>query len=108
MKVFNIDGQTENRVDLSSAQQPDQPAEDEMKVKFVSTSKKEKSQGFLQRSRNAIMGAADAVRRAASRGAGAFAEDGKRTEALVLTTDGIIWSGCSNGLLVQWLSLIHI
>ncbi|KAG8654442.1 hypothetical protein MANES_05G136647v8 [Manihot esculenta] len=102
VKVFNIDGQTENRVDLSSAQQPDQPAEDEMKVKFVSTSKKEKSQGFLQRSRNAIMGAADAVRRAASRGAGAFAEDGKRTEALVLTTDGIIWSGCSNGLLVQW------
>ncbi|XVE76660.1 hypothetical protein DITRI_Ditri12bG0191800 [Diplodiscus trichospermus] len=101
LKVFNIDGQTENRVDVPSAQ--DQPTvEDEMKVKFVSTSKKEKSGGFLQRSRNAIMGAADAVRRVASRGAGAFAEDNKRTEALVLAADGMIWSGCTNGLLVQW------
>ncbi|KAJ9173933.1 hypothetical protein P3X46_017017 [Hevea brasiliensis] len=102
LKVFNIDGQIENRVDLSSAQPPDQPVEDEMKVKFVSTSKKEKSQGFLQRSRNAIMGAADAVRRVATRGATAFVEETKRTEALVLTLDGMIWSGCSNGLLVQW------
>ncbi|XP_021654896.2 type I inositol polyphosphate 5-phosphatase 12 isoform X2 [Hevea brasiliensis] len=102
VKVFNIDGQIENRVDLPSAQQQDQPVEDEMKVKFVSTSKKEKSQGFLQRSRNAIMGAADAVRRVATRGAGAFVEETKRTEALVLSVDGMIWSGCSNGLLVQW------
>ncbi|XP_037497378.1 type I inositol polyphosphate 5-phosphatase 13 isoform X5 [Jatropha curcas] len=104
LKVFNIEGQIENRVDLSSASQPppEQPAEDEMKVKFVSTSKKEKSQGFLQRSRNAIMGAADAVRRVATRGAGAFVEENKRTEAMVLTIDGMIWSGCSNGLLVQW------
>lgn len=102
LKVFNIEGQIENRVDLPSTQQQDLPAEDEMKVKFVSTSKKEKSQGFLQRSRNAIMGAADAVRRVATRGAGAFAEDNKRTEAIVLTVDGMIWSGCTNGLLVQW------
>ncbi|XP_027330186.1 type I inositol polyphosphate 5-phosphatase 12-like [Abrus precatorius] len=104
LKVFNIDGQVENRVDMSSVQQQDQAVEDEMKVKFVSTSKKEKSQGtsFLQRSRNAIMGAADAVRRVATKGAGAFVEDTKRTEALVQTGDGMIWSGCTNGLLVQW------
>ncbi|KAJ7947426.1 Type I inositol polyphosphate 5-phosphatase [Quillaja saponaria] len=103
LKVFNIDGQMENRVDMSSVQQ-DQATEDEMKVKFVSTSKKEKSQGtsFLQRSRNAIMGAADAVRRVATKGAGAFVEDTKRTESLVLSSDGMIWSGCTNGLLVQW------
>ncbi|XP_007026500.2 PREDICTED: type I inositol polyphosphate 5-phosphatase 12 isoform X2 [Theobroma cacao] len=100
LKVFNIDGQIENRVDMPSGQ--DQPVEDEMKVKFVSSSKKEKSGGFLQRSRNAIMGAADAVRRVATRGAGAFVEDNKRTEALVLSADGMIWSGCTNGLLVQW------
>ncbi|GAV67148.1 Exo_endo_phos domain-containing protein [Cephalotus follicularis] len=99
-KVFNIEGQLENRVDMPATQ--DQTVEDEMKVKFVSTSKKEKSGGFLQRSRNAIIGAADAVRRVATRGAGAFAEDTKRTEALVLTADGMIWSGCTNGLLVQW------
>ncbi|CBI24750.3 unnamed protein product, partial [Vitis vinifera] len=99
LKVFNIEGQIENRVDVQSG--TDQPVEDEMKVKFVSTSKKEKPQGFLQRSRNAIMGAADAVRRVA-KGAGAFAEDNKRTEALTLTADGMIWSGCTNGFIVQW------
>ncbi|KAL8030521.1 hypothetical protein ABFX02_14G291300 [Erythranthe guttata] len=116
LKVFNVDGQSQNdnRSDVpssssmtssssstSSATQ-DQPVEDEMNVKFVSKSKKEKSQGFLQRSRNAIMGAADAVRRVATKGAGAFAEDGKRTEAIVLAGDGMIWTGSSNGLLVQW------
>ncbi|RXI05522.1 hypothetical protein DVH24_017564 [Malus domestica] len=101
VKVFNVEGQMENRVDMSAVQQ-DQAVEDEMKVKFVSTSKKEKSGGFLQRSRNAIMGAADAVRRVATRGAGAFVEESKKTEALVLTADGMIWSGCTNGLLVQW------
>ncbi|KAF5942252.1 hypothetical protein HYC85_019894 [Camellia sinensis] len=102
LKVYNVDGQIENRVDMSTVQ--DQAVEDEMNVKFVSKSKKEKSQGnsFLQRSRNAIMGAADAVRRVATKGAGAFVEDTKRTEALLLTLDGMIWTGCSNGLLVQW------
>ncbi|CAA2992659.1 type I inositol polyphosphate 5-phosphatase 12-like [Olea europaea subsp. europaea] len=98
LKVFNIDGQIENRVDMPSVQ--DQAAEDE-NLKLVSKSKKEKSQGFLQRSRNAIMGAADAVRRAATKGS-AYNEDTKKTEALVLASDGMIWTGCSNGLLVQW------
>ncbi|KAI8003934.1 Type I inositol polyphosphate 5-phosphatase 13 [Camellia lanceoleosa] len=62
LKVYNVDGQIENRVDMSAVQ--DQAVEDEMNVKFVSKSKKEKSQGnsFLQRSRNAIIGAADAVK----------------------------------------------
>lgn len=103
VKVFNIDGLMENRVDASSMQQ-DQVLEDEMKVKFVPTSKKEKSQGtsFLQRSRNAIMGAANAVRRVATKGVGAFVEDTKRTEVAVQTNDGMIWSGCTNGLLVHW------
>ncbi|PIN25960.1 Inositol polyphosphate 5-phosphatase [Handroanthus impetiginosus] len=100
LKVFNIEGQIENRVDVSSGQ--DQVVEDEMNVKFVSKSKKEKSQGFLQRSRNALMGAADAVRRVATKGAGAFGEDSKRTEAIVLAADGMIWTGSSNGLLIQW------
>ncbi|XP_038892550.1 type I inositol polyphosphate 5-phosphatase 12 isoform X2 [Benincasa hispida] len=100
VKVFSVDGQTETRVDLLTTPQ-DQTVEDEMKVKFVSTSKKEKPQGFLQRSRNAIMGAADAVRRVA-KGAGAFTEDIKRVETLILAKDGMIWSGCTNGMLVQW------
>ncbi|KAE8658643.1 Endonuclease/exonuclease/phosphatase family protein isoform 2 [Hibiscus syriacus] len=51
LKVFNIDGQIENRVDAA-------------------------------RSTNC--------------------QDNKRTEALVLAPDGNIWSGCTNGLLVQW------
>ncbi|KAK1356385.1 type I inositol polyphosphate 5-phosphatase 12 [Heracleum sosnowskyi] len=102
LKTYNIDGQIENRVDMSSV--PDQlPVEDEQSVKLTTKSKKEKSQSsFLQRSRHAIMGAADAVRRVATRGTGAFAEETKKTEALVLTADGTIYSGCSNGLIIQW------
>ncbi|ESQ39016.1 hypothetical protein EUTSA_v10001286mg [Eutrema salsugineum] len=99
LKVFNTEGQNENRVEMPSGQ--DQSPEDEMKVKIASTSKKEKPHGFLQRSRNAIMGAADAVRRVATRGGGAY-EDAKRTEAMVLAGDGMIWTGCTNGLLIQW------
>ncbi|KAK6914440.1 Endonuclease/exonuclease/phosphatase [Dillenia turbinata] len=100
LKVFNIDGQIETRVDMSTVQE--QAVEDEMKVKFVSQTKKEKSGGFLQRSRNAIMGAADAVRRVATKGAVAFQEETKKTEALLVTADGMIYSGCNNGLIVQW------
>ncbi|WCJ21821.1 Type I inositol polyphosphate 5-phosphatase 12 [Euphorbia peplus] len=103
LKVFNTEGQNENRVELSSSQPSppqDQAIEDEMKVKFVSTSKKEKTPSFFQRSRNAIAGAAEHVRKFTTRNA-TFVED-KKTEALVLTADGMIWSGCSNGLLIQW------
>lgn len=93
--MFNTDGQIENRVDISAAQ--------DFSVEFVSGSKKEKAQssvGFFQRSRNAIMGAADAVRRVAAKGA--FGDDNRRTEAVVMTIDGMIWTGCTSGLLVQW------
>ncbi|KAE7997704.1 hypothetical protein FH972_002311 [Carpinus fangiana] len=95
LKVFNTDGQIENRVEFSSAQ--------DFSVEYVSSSKKEKMQssfGFFQRSRNAIMGAADAVRRVAVKGA--FGDDNRRTDALVLAIDGMIWTGCTSGLLVQW------
>jgi hypothetical protein len=65
--VFTIDGQVETRVEaLSSPVHESQPnVEDEMKMKFMagSTSKKEKSNNFFQRSRNALIGAAGAVRR---------------------------------------------
>ncbi|KAG6408442.1 hypothetical protein SASPL_131454 [Salvia splendens] len=97
IKVFTVDGQTENRPEEKSSQE--QPVEDEANVKLVTKSKKEKS-NFLQRSRNAIMGAADAVRRAAK--GGGTSEDGKRTEAIVLASDGMIWTGSSNGTLIQW------
>ncbi|KAJ0244997.1 Type I inositol polyphosphate 5-phosphatase 13 [Hirschfeldia incana] len=101
LKVFNVDGQVECRVDMTSIQ--DQQVEDEMKMKFFSGgSKKEKPQGFLQRSRNAIMGAAGAVRRVASRSAGAFLEDTRKTEAIVLASDGTIWTGSMSGQIVQW------
>ncbi|RAL47988.1 hypothetical protein DM860_016189 [Cuscuta australis] len=99
LKVYNVDGQIEIRTDMPLTQ--DQAVEDEMNAKLVPKSKKEKT-GFLQRSRNALIGAADAVRRVASKGAGAFVEDAKKTEALVIAPDGIIWTGCSTGLLVQW------
>lgn len=98
--MFNLDGQIENESGLQ-----DPMAEDEMRMKFVSggIKPKEKSQNpisFFQRSRNAIMGAADAVRRVAVKGA--FGDDYRRTESLMTTVDGNIWTGCANGLLVQW------
>ncbi|KAL7228087.1 hypothetical protein ACSBR2_006919 [Camellia fascicularis] len=90
LKVFNIDGQIEN---ISSVQDP--TMEDDVKMK-----RPQSSFSFFQRSRNAIMGAADAVRRVAVKGA--FGDDNRRTEALITTIDGMIWIGCSNGMLVQW------
>ncbi|KDO77093.1 hypothetical protein CISIN_1g0011231mg, partial [Citrus sinensis] len=101
LKVFNIDGQIENRVDMSLL--PDFAMEDEFKTKIVTSSKKDKAQssfGFFQRSRNAIMGAADAVRRVAAKGG--FGDDNRRTEALTTSIDGMIWTGGANGLLLQW------
>ncbi|KAI0510480.1 hypothetical protein KFK09_011082 [Dendrobium nobile] len=96
LKVFNIDGQVENRVDVAQSQEIH--VEDEMKVKLT---KKEKSgsMSFFQRSRNALIGAADAVRRVAQKGT--FGED-RKTEALMIAMDGMIWTGCSNGSLLQW------
>ncbi|XP_042461653.1 type I inositol polyphosphate 5-phosphatase 13-like [Zingiber officinale] len=102
LKVFGIDGQVETRLDLPSAQ--DLNVEDEMKTKSVSSSKKEKSQGsvsFFQRSRNALMGAADVVRRVAVKGT-SIMEDQRRTEAISVSMVGMIWTGCSNGSVVQW------
>ncbi|CAA6654072.1 unnamed protein product [Spirodela intermedia] len=101
LKVFGIDGQVDTRLDISPVN--DAYIEDEMKMKFAATSKKEKSQGsvsFFQRSRNALMGAADAVRRVAVKSA--FGDDNRRAEALAISMDGMIWMGCANGLLVQW------
>jgi hypothetical protein len=100
IKVFNIDGQLENRPENSVY--PDFGSEEEGKMK-VTASKKEKAQsslGFFQRSRNAIMGAADAVRRAATKGG--FCDDSRKTEAIVISVDGMIWTGSSNGILMRW------
>lgn len=97
LKLFNIDGQIEN---MSSIQ--DSLMEEEVRMKFVSglKEKPQNSFNFFQRSRNAILGAADAVRRVAAKGA--FGDDNRRTETLITTIDGMVWTGFSNGLLVQW------
>ncbi|XP_050206188.1 type II inositol polyphosphate 5-phosphatase 15-like [Mercurialis annua] len=100
LKIFNIDGQIDKMDPLSGQ---DITFEDDIKMKTVAGLKKEKirsSFGFFQRSRNAIMGAAGAVRRVTTKGS--FGDDYRRTEALVITMDGMIWTGCANGLLVQW------
>lgn len=98
LKLFNTDGQIEN---LSTIQDP--IMEEDVRVRIGSVFKKDKPQtsiGFFQRSRNALLGAADAVRRAAIKGA--FGEDSRRIEALIGTIDGMIWTGSANGLLVHW------
>ncbi|KAG8057273.1 hypothetical protein GUJ93_ZPchr0002g23152 [Zizania palustris] len=59
LKVFGMDGQVES-ARLETPVMPEQPVEEEVKVK---PSKKDKSQGslnFFQKSRNALIGAADA------------------------------------------------
>ncbi|KAG0597124.1 hypothetical protein M758_UG313100 [Ceratodon purpureus] len=61
--------------------------------------RKEKSMGWLQRSRNALNSAADAVRRAADR---VGQEEARRLETLVASEDGTVWGGFGNGHLVQW------
>ncbi|ONK72533.1 uncharacterized protein A4U43_C04F20400 [Asparagus officinalis] len=100
LKVFGIDGQVDTRLMEASTNQ-DPRVDDEIKEKFVSSKRKEKSQvSFLQRSRNALLGAADAVRRVAAKGT--FGEDNRRIEALGIAKDGTVWSGCSNGTLIQW------
>ncbi|KAM3258556.1 hypothetical protein ACQJBY_050359 [Aegilops geniculata] len=100
LKVFGMDGQVES-ARLDAPVMPEQPME-EVEVK-VKPSKKDKSGGslnFFQKSRNALMGAADAVRRVATKGT--FVEDNRRTGAVAQADDGVIWSGCTNGCIIQW------
>jgi WD40 repeat protein len=100
LKVFGMDGQVES-ARLETPVMAEQPAEEEVKVK--APSKKDKSQGslnFFQKSRNALIGAADAVRRVATKGT--FVEDNRRTGAVAQAMDGLIWSGCTNGSIIQW------
>ncbi|KAI4310853.1 hypothetical protein MLD38_035800 [Melastoma candidum] len=95
LKVFNVDGLPENWGDMSVPQ--------DFSTEFLAGSKKDKAQssfGFLQRSRDVIIGAADAVRRATLKGA--FGDDGRRIEAITWTVDGKIWTGCASGQLIQW------
>jgi hypothetical protein len=69
LKVFRMDGQVES-ARLETPVMPEQPME-EVEVK-VKPAKKDKSQGgsldFFQKSRNALMGAVDAVRQVATKG----------------------------------------
>nr|TKW39185.1 hypothetical protein SEVIR_1G161300v2 [Setaria viridis] len=100
LKVVNIDGQVDTRFDILSAQDP---CSYETKQTLFSSPRKEKARspvGFLQRSRNALLGAADAVRRVAVKAG--FGDDTRRIEAFTMSTDGMIWTGSANGSLAQW------
>ncbi|XP_062195517.1 type II inositol polyphosphate 5-phosphatase 15-like isoform X2 [Phragmites australis] len=99
LKVFGMDSQVES-ARLETPVMPEQFIEEEIKVK---PTKKDKPQGsftFFQKSRNALMGAADAVRRVATKGT--LVEDNRRTEAVAQAMDGTIWSGCTNGSIIMW------
>ncbi|CAM6081680.1 unnamed protein product [Calypogeia fissa] len=72
-----------------------------LKLGYAKVSNKKDKGGWLQRSRNAVMGAADAVRRAATTVTQGFEED-RKLEALVAAADGTIWGGYGNGSLAQW------
>ncbi|CAN6238131.1 unnamed protein product [Urochloa humidicola] len=99
LKVVNIDGQVDTRFDILSAQDLSY----ETKQTLFSSPRKEKARspvGFFQRSRNALLGAADAVRRVAVKAG--FGDDTRRIEAFTMSTDGMIWTGAANGSLAQW------
>ncbi|WCJ21823.1 Type I inositol polyphosphate 5-phosphatase 12 [Euphorbia peplus] len=98
LKVFNIKGEIENLVKLLSSQARRQAKEDEMKLKSVSESKEKKSSGFIQRTLKQVQ----ITSRPSFCRCGSTFVDMKKTEALVLTADGMIWSGCSDGLLIKW------
>ncbi|KAL6841983.1 hypothetical protein ACP4OV_028183 [Aristida adscensionis] len=100
LKVLNIDGQVDTRFDIFSSQDP---YSYERKQNLFAVPKKEKARspvGFLQRSRNALLGAADAVRRVAVKAG--FGDDTRRIEAFTMAADGMIWAGSANGSLSQW------
>ncbi|GJM85014.1 hypothetical protein PR202_ga00741 [Eleusine coracana subsp. coracana] len=100
LKVLNIDGQVDTRFDILSGQDPHSY---ETKQNLFTAPKKEKARspvGFLQRSRNALLGAADAVRRVAVKAG--FGDDTQRIEAFTMSTDGMIWTGSANGFVAQW------
>ncbi|XP_024317504.1 type II inositol polyphosphate 5-phosphatase 15 isoform X3 [Brachypodium distachyon] len=100
LKVVNVDGQVDTRFDVLSAQSQ---YGYETKQNLFSSPRKEKARSpvnFFQRSRNALMGAADAVRRVAAKAG--FGDDTRRIEALAMSTDGMIWAGSANGSLAQW------
>lgn len=100
LKVVNIDGQADTRFDILSAQDP---YSYETKQTLFSSPRKEKARspvGFLQRSRNALLGAADAVRRVAVKAG--FGDDTRRIEAFTMSMDAMIWTGSANGSLAQW------
>ncbi|KAH9309596.1 hypothetical protein KI387_037507, partial [Taxus chinensis] len=101
LKVFGLDAQAEF---INSDRLPGQAVslESEMNLNFSKNSKKEKIQGtlnFFQRSKNALLGAADAVR--ATLG-GQFLDDSRKIQAMEASVDGTIWTGHANGLLVHW------
>ncbi|XP_062191149.1 type II inositol polyphosphate 5-phosphatase 15-like isoform X4 [Phragmites australis] len=99
LKVFGMDGQVES-ARLETPVMPEEFIEEEIKVK---PTKKDKPQGsftFFQKSRNVLIGAADAVRRVATKGT--LVEDNRRTEAVAQAMDGTIWSGCTNGSIIMW------
>lgn len=75
--------------------------DEDLKVGYAKVSSKKDKGGWLQRSRNAVIGAADAVRRAAS-GTSQGLEEGRKLEALVAAADGTVWGGYGNGVLVRW------
>lgn len=99
LKVFGMDGQIES-ARLEAPVMPEQFIEEEIKAKPVKKDKPQSSFNFFQKSRNALMGAAGAVRRVATKGT--FVEDNRRTEAVVQAMNGTVWSGCTDGLIIMW------
>ncbi|XP_047081566.1 type II inositol polyphosphate 5-phosphatase 15-like isoform X2 [Lolium rigidum] len=100
LKVVNVNGQVDSRFDVIAGQDS---YGHETKENLFSSPKKDKARSpvnFFQRSRNALLGAADAVRRVAAKAG--LGDDTQRIEALAMSMNGMIWTGSANGSLSQW------
>ncbi|XP_024524008.1 type II inositol polyphosphate 5-phosphatase 15 [Selaginella moellendorffii] len=97
LKVFGPSVQSEfSSPDISPVR--DSMWDDDVRSSMSKASKKEKAGtlSFFQR----VIGAADAVRRAASGGQGG--DDSKKVDALVAAVDGTVWGGYPSGMIIQW------
>uniref|UniRef100_J3MUJ9 Inositol polyphosphate-related phosphatase domain-containing protein n=1 Tax=Oryza brachyantha TaxID=4533 RepID=J3MUJ9_ORYBR len=99
LKVFDMDGQVES-ARLEAPMMPEQFIEEEIRAKPMKKDKPQSSFTFFQKSRNALMGAAGAVRRVATKGT--FVEDNRRIETVAQTMNGTVWSGCTDGFIILW------
>ncbi|KAJ3675697.1 hypothetical protein LUZ60_004739 [Juncus effusus] len=89
--MSSIDGSPDSSFPSDPSSFPSDPSK---------TQKSRNSPNFFQRSKNALLGAAETVRRVAVKAA--FGDDVRKLESIASSADGTIWVGGSNGSVSHW------